>query len=135
MFKLEKVFQNSDSAYLHFINVIKSIVIFLSVYLFSILESNTLFDLLKINIFIESDYYLFSIFLSIFYFILSFFLKKNKNYNHNFISFLREDLLNIIISIVIIFSFYFILDFNLLIGINFLILLCFIIINLFLFKI
>ena len=101
MFKLEKVFQNSDSAYLHFINVIKSIVIFLSVYLFSILESNTLFDLLKINIFIESDYYLFSIFLSIFYFILSFFLKKNKNYNHNFISFLREDLLNIIISIVI----------------------------------
>ena len=135
MFKLEKVFQNSDSAYLHFINVIKSIVIFLSVYLFSILESNTLFDLLKINIFIESDYYLFSIFLSIFYFILSFFLKKNKNYNYNFISFLREDLLNIIISIVIIFSFYFILDFNLLIGINFLILLCFIIINLFLFKI
>ena len=135
MFKLEKVFQNNDSAFLYFISILKTICIFISIYLFSILEKNTIFDLLNISIFLQSEYFIFSIFLSIIFYFLTFFLKKNKDYYQNFLSFLKEDILNLIISISILIIFFFFLNINIIFKINFFYLIILIIINLFFLKI
>ena len=88
MFKLEKVFQNDDTGYYLFINFTKSLVLFSSIYIFSILEKNSVYKLLNFEIFIESKYFLYSILISSFYFFISFYYKK-KEYNKNFISFVR----------------------------------------------
>ena len=44
MFKLEKVLQNDDSAYIYFAFIIKSIVVLFSYYIFSILEENSIYE-------------------------------------------------------------------------------------------
>ena len=62
MFRLEKVFQNDDSAFIIFINFSKTIIIFLSFYIFSILEKNSIYDLLNIEIYIQSKFFYFSLF-------------------------------------------------------------------------
>ena len=108
MFKLEKVLQNDDSAYIYFTFIIKSLVVLLSYYIFSILEKNSIYELNNNQIYIDSKYYLLSILLSFFYLILSLFLKKRKSYQFNFISFLRQDVGGIIICKIIIFAIYFI---------------------------
>ena len=120
MFKLEKVFQNNDSAYLYFISILKTIFIFLTIYFFSILHNNTIYDLLNFKIFLNSIFFLFSITLSLTYFFLSFFIRNSKKYNRNFISYLREDVLNIFFSILLIFATYFILGITFPIDIVFL---------------
>ena len=51
MFKLEKVFQNDDSAYILFATIVKTLVIILSYYIFSILEKDTIYDLFNSNIY------------------------------------------------------------------------------------
>ena len=64
MFKLEKVLQNDDSAYIYFTFIIKSLIIFFSYYIFSILEENSIYELSDSKIFTNSKYYTFSILLS-----------------------------------------------------------------------
>ena len=44
MFRLEKVLQNDDSAYILFTQLVKSAGIFLSFYIFSILENNSIYE-------------------------------------------------------------------------------------------
>ena len=112
MFKLEKVLQNDDSAYIYFTFIIKSLVVFFSYYIFSILEENSIYELNDSKIFVNSKYYLFSILLAFSYLILSLFLKKRKNYQNNFISYLRQDVGGIIICKIFIFAFYFIKNEN-----------------------
>jgi exopolysaccharide biosynthesis polyprenyl glycosylphosphotransferase len=102
MFRLEKVFQNDDSGYYLFINFLKSLILFISIYFFSILEKNTIYDLLNFKIFKDSHHFLYSIFLSISFFIISFRSKK-KVYQRNFISFLKEDGVNFISANIILF--------------------------------
>ena len=111
MFRLEKVFQNDDTGYYLFINFIKSILIFVSIYLFSILEKNSIYKLLNYEIFINSKYYLYSFLVSIGYFLVSFYFKK-KEYRRNFISFLKEDLLNFLIINILVFFCFFIFKIN-----------------------
>ena len=76
MFKLEKVFQNDDTGYYLFINFIKSLILFISIYFFSILEKNSIYDLLNFEIFKDSKYFIYSILISIFFFVISFHSKK-----------------------------------------------------------
>ena len=76
MFKLEKVFQNNDSAFILFVSISKTIIILLSYYIFSILEKNTIYDLFDFNIYTQSKYYFFSIILSLTYFLISLINKK-----------------------------------------------------------
>ena len=111
MFRLEKVFQNDDSGYYLFINFFKSSILFISIYFFSILEKNTIYDLFNFKIFKDSDYFLYSIFLSISFFIISFRSKK-KIYQRNFISFLKEDTVNFISANIILFLIFFIFEIN-----------------------
>ena len=119
MFKLEKVFQNDDSGYILFTNFIKSGLLLISSYIYVILSYNSFYELNNYQIFKNSNYFLYSIILSINYFILSFFLKNRKEYRKNFISFLREDLLNIFFSIVGSFAIIFVLKINFLLELKF----------------
>ena len=117
MFKLEKVFQNDDSGYYLFINLAKSLIILISIYFFSILENHSIYYLLNFEIFINSDYYFYSILLSISFFIISIYSKK-KVYKKNFISFLKEDLSNFIFANLIVFLIFFIFKINFIIDLT-----------------
>ncbi len=108
MFKLEKVFQNDDKGYYVYKNLITSIILLLSIYIFSILEKNSIFNLLDLNLFIRSKFFLYSVLISIIYLIISC-CRKNKNYQKNFLSFLKDDLLNFIYANIVLFLIFFIL--------------------------
>ena len=111
MFKLEKVFQNDDTGYYLFINFTKSLILFISIYFFSILEKNTIYDLLNFEIFNDSKYLIYSILISIFFFVISFHSKK-KVYQKNFISFLKEDIADFILANIFTFSIFFVFEIN-----------------------
>ena len=112
MFRLEKVFQNDDKGFLLFINIIKAFTIFFSIYIYSILENRTIYQLFDFSIFVRSEYFLYALFLPILFFtIIS---SNNKNYyEENFISFLKKDILSFIFSNILIFSFFFIFNVDL----------------------
>ena len=112
MFRLEKVFQNDDSGYILFSNFIKSLIILVTIYIFVILSDYSIYELTDYQIFKNSNYFLYSIILSINYFILSFFFKNQKEYKKKFISFLKEDLLNIFFSTILCFIIIFFLKIN-----------------------
>ncbi len=135
MFRLEKVFQNDDSGYILFSNFIKSVFIFITTYVFVILSDYSIYELTDYKIFLKSNFFIYSIFLPIIYFIFSFFLKNKKEYRKNFLSFLKEDFLNILISVVFTFAIIFILKIDFGLEINFIYLLINHIIVLFLLKI
>ncbi len=134
MFKLEKVFQNDDTAYIIFVNFFKSVALIISFYIFSILEKNSIYELFEVEIYLSSKFSLYSFIFFIIYFINTFILNQGKIFKKNFISFLREDLLNIILSNILIFAFYFIFKINFEIDGTFLASLIFLIFNLFLLK-
>ena len=134
MFRLEKVLQNDDSAYIYFVKFFKSFIIFLSYYLFSILEENSIYEILDFHIFISSQYYLFSILLSLLYFVSTIFFLQNKNYKFNFISFIREDLIVIFILKISIFAIFFVNKLNFVVNQNFIYSILFLVFNLFLAK-
>ncbi len=135
MFRLEKVFQNDDSGYILFSNFIKSVFILVTTYIFVILSDYSIYELTDYNIFTSSNFFFYSILLSIIYFIFSFFLKHKKEYKKNFLSFLKEDVLNILISLVCTFAAIFIFKINFRLELNFIYLLINHIIVLFLLKI
>ncbi len=112
MFRLEKVFQNDDSGYILFSNFCKSLLLLIVTYIFVILSENSIHKLNEYEIFKESDYYFYSLILSLSYFIISLFLKDRKEYKKNFISFLREDLLTIFFSSILTFAIIFIFKIN-----------------------
>ena len=59
MNRLEKVLQNDDSAFIYFVKLSKSVSIILSFYIFSILENNSIYELLDKEIYISSKYFFF----------------------------------------------------------------------------
>ena len=98
MFKLEKVFQNDDSGYILFINFIKSIFILITIYLYSILNENTIYDLNNFDIYKNSNFFHYSIFLPVFFFLNISFYKNKSKYQKKLISFIKEDFINLIFS-------------------------------------
>ena len=134
MFRLEKVFQNDDNGFILFSNFIKSLILLVTAYTFVILSNHSIYELTDYKIFTISNFFFYSILLSIIYFILSFFFKDKKEYQKNFLSFLREDICNIIISVVFTFAIIFIFKANLKLEIKFIYLLLTQIIVLFLAK-
>ena len=134
MNRIEKVLQNDDSAYIYFIKLIKTFIVFISFYLFSILEKNSIHELIDIEIFINSKYFLIAFFFSISYFIITIFFIQNKIFKQNFISFIKEDLVPIFISQILIFFIYFLLNKFFIINLEYLYLLIFLTINLFFTK-
>ena len=112
MFRLEKVFQNDDSGYILFSNFIKSVILLATTYIYVILSDYSIYELTDYKIYKHSKFFFYSIFLSIIYFITSFFLKNKKEYKKNFLSFLKEDILNILISVICTFATIFIFGIN-----------------------
>ena len=135
MLKLEKVFQNNDSAYIYFVTFLKFILLFLSIYIFSILEKNTIYDLFDYSLFIKSEYFIYSLAVTSIYLAISISIKDTNNYQKNFLSFLKEDLLSLIASNIFIFSIFFIIGKNFYVSLSFLYLFLVTIIVLFLSKI
>ena len=111
MFNLEKVFQNDDTGYYLFINFIKSLILFISIYFFSILEKNSIYHLLNFEIFKDSKYFIYSILISILFFVISFHSKK-KIYQKNFIFFLKDDVVCFILANIFTFSIFFVFEIN-----------------------
>jgi len=111
MFKLEKVFQNDDTGYYFFINFIKSLILLIFVYIFSILEKNSIYDLLNFEIFKNSNYFMYSILISILFFAISLNSKK-KVYQKNFISFLKDDVVGFVLANIFTFFIFFVFEIN-----------------------
>ena len=111
MFKLEKVFQNDDTGYYLFINFIKSLILLIFVYIFSILEKNSIYDLLNFEIFKNSNYFMYSILISILFFAISLNSKK-KVYQKNFISFLKDDVVGFVLANIFTFFIFFVFEIN-----------------------
>ena len=68
MFKLEKVFQNDDKGFILFTEVIKTLFIFFSIYIFAILESHSIYQLFNYDIFINSNYFQYGVLFPIIFF-------------------------------------------------------------------
>ena len=134
MFRLEKVFQNDDSGFILFSNFIKSALLLFVTYIFVILIDNSIYELSDYTIYAKSNFFIYSIFLSISYFILSFFLKNKKEYKKNFLSFLKEDIFNIFFSVIFSFAIIFIFQVDFKLDIEFIYLIIFHITALFLTK-
>ena len=134
MFRLEKVFQNDDNGFILFSNFIKSLILLVTAYTFVILSNHSIYELTDYKIFTISNFFFYSILLSIIYFIFSFFFKDKKEYQKNFLSFLKEDICNIIICVAFTFSIILIFKANLKLEIKFIYLLLTQIIVLFLAK-
>ena len=98
------------------------------------MENNTIYDLFNFTIFKNSKFFYISIFVSLIFFFLSFIFKEFTVYKKNFLSFLKEDALNLIASILITFSIFFIISNNFELDIKFIYFLFFLNINLFLSK-
>ena len=136
MINLEKLFQKDDEIYVAYSHFSQSIIIFISLYVASIVKENVILELFIFNLFLTSDFFYFTLavfFLHIFSF---YFFKKHKNYIKTFYYFcfyeLKTFILSYVLNILI-----FLIFFNLKID-NWLWLfnsLVFCIINLFLLKI
>ena len=102
MFRLEKVFQNDDKFFINFSNIFKSLIIYIIIYLFSILEKNSIYEILDYKIYKTSDYFIFSliVFLSFYIFSNSFFKEHKHFFNYN-LNIVKKDFINLILSLVI----------------------------------
>ena len=74
MFRLEKIFQVDDSVYINITIFWKGFAVFLSIYIFSILEFNSIFDLLNYDIYKTSKYFYLSLYFTASYLLFSFIL-------------------------------------------------------------
>ena len=135
MFRLEKIFQQDDLFFINITIFLRSFIVFLSIYIFSILEFNSIFDLLNYNIYITSNYFYLSLYFSISYLLFSFILSiTKKRYVINLLSFLLNDIIPLFVTIPFVLYIFFILKINFNINTNILYLLILIICNLFIFR-
>ena len=102
MFRLEKVFQNDDKLFILISNFFKSFFIYIFIYLFSILEKNSIYDILNFNIYKNSLYFELSISVAtIFLFTSVFLFKTTDNYYSHNKNIIKKDLMNLLLSIII----------------------------------
>ena len=112
MFRLEKVFQNDDSAFILFVNCIKSLSIFITIYLFSIFEKNSIYEILNFHIYSNSEYFVFSIWLPLTFFSILNIIKNSNHYQKNFLSFLRNDIVSFFLAYIVLFAFFYVTQHN-----------------------
>jgi len=133
MFRLEKVFQNDDKFYNYFGIFFKSLMIYFVIYFFIILENNSIYSIGNSGIYVESNYYIFSIFLPILFFISNLFILKKTKFNNEILRVSFMDFKILLINIFILFFFFSLKNYTLLINKGFL-LLFFILITFILFS-
>ena len=101
MFRLEKVFQNDDKFFIYFSFFFKCLTIYITIYLFTILKDNTVYDILDLNIYYNSNYYLFSIFLPILFFFSNIIIFKDNRFNNKNLQKIFEDIKIIVFDILL----------------------------------
>ena len=110
MFRLEKVFQNDDKFFIFNSNIIKTFSIYIFIYLFSILEKNSIYEILNYKIYKDSNYFIFSLTTPIiYYFLTSILFKSHKNFYYYNDNILKKDFGCLFISLlfsILIFKFY-----------------------------
>jgi FlaA1/EpsC-like NDP-sugar epimerase len=132
MFRLEKIFQKDDNLYINISILLKSFLVFLSIYAFSILEFNSIYDLFNFDIYKKSKFFFISLYFPIFYLLFSFILRATKKrYVVHLLSFFLNDIIPLIVAIPLILYIFFIFKINYIIDISNIYLLVFIIFNLF----
>ena len=135
MFKLENIFQANDSVYINASILFKGLSVFLSIYIFSILEFNSIFDILDYDIYKTSKYFYLSFFFTVSYLIFSFALGTvKKKYMTGFLIFITNDIIPLLISLPFTLYLFFLLKINFNIDINISYLLILIISNIFIFR-
>jgi len=135
MINFEKLFQKDDEIFVAYSHFFQSLIILFSLYITSILDKNIILDIFKIDLFISSKYFLFTISVFLSHLMIFYFVKNHKNYVKTFYYFFFYDLKNILtvyLVLVIFFNFFEKKHFDYLWFFNSLI---FIVINLFLLKI
>ena len=135
MFRSEKIFQHDDFFFINFTHFIKSFVVFISIYAFSILEFNSIFDLLNFDIYKNSKYFNLSFFFSIIYLLNSFIFRTiKKKYVISHLIFFINDIIPLFVTLpfTLYIFFLFKIDFN--IDINTLYLIILIVCNLFIVR-
>ena len=135
MFRLEKIFQVDDSVYINIVIFLKGFAVFLSIYIFSILEFNSIYDLLNYDIYKTSKYFYLSLYFTASYLLFSFILGiMKRKYVTSFLIFLVNDIVPFVITLPFTLYIFFILkmDFNIDINISYLLIL--IICNLFIVR-
>ena len=135
MFRLEKIFQADDSVYINIAIFWKSIAVFLSIYIFSILEFNSIFDLLNYDIYKTSKYFYLSLYFTASYLLFSFILGiMKKRYVTSFLIFLLNDIVPFVITLPFTLYIFFLLKMDFSIDINISYLFILIICNIFIFR-
>ena len=133
MIKLEKIFQKDDNLYISFSIFLKSFLVFLLIYIFSVLEFNSIYDLLNLDIYKKSKYFIISIYFPFFYFLFSFiFRTTKKRYVVHFFTFLLNDIIPFIVTIPFTFYIFFILKIDYMMNMGDIYLSILVIFNLFL---
>ena len=135
MFRSEKIFQHDDFFFINITHFIKSFVIFFSIYVFSILEFNSIYDLLNFDIYKNSKYFYLSFFLPSIYLVTSFIFRTiKKKYVISFFIFFINDLLPLLITLPFTLYVFFLvkIDFNIDLNSSYLIIL--IVCNLFIVR-
>jgi lipopolysaccharide/colanic/teichoic acid biosynthesis glycosyltransferase len=135
MFKLEKIFQKDDNLYINISILLKSFLVFLSIYVFAILEFNSIYDLFNFDIYKKTKYFAISIYFPIFYFLFSsIFRVTKKRYVVHFLSFFLNDIIPLIVTIPFTLYIFFLLKINYKMDISNVYLFVFVIFNLFLIR-
>jgi lipopolysaccharide/colanic/teichoic acid biosynthesis glycosyltransferase len=119
MIKWEKIFQKDDHLYINISIFFKCFFVYLLIYIFSILEFNSIFDLHNFDIYKTSKYFILSLYIPIFYLLFSFvFRATKKRYVIHFLSFLLNDIVPLIIVIPFTIYLFFILKINFILDVN-----------------
>lgn len=87
MINLEKLFQRDDEIFISINYFIQSIIIFLTLYVSSILNEHIIYDLISFQLFINSDYFYFTIIVSLSHVLGFAFVKKIQKLCENAIFF------------------------------------------------
>ena len=133
MFRLEKVFQNDDKLFIFISIIIKSFFIYIFIYLFSILEKNSIYEILNYDLYKNSLYFKLSISIPIIFFLISIILLKSiDNFYFHEKKIIKKDLINLLFSVII--SYIFTNFFKNKLIINYLILITFLTIGLLLIQ-
>ena len=73
MLRLEKVFQNDDKLFIYFSVILNTFSVLVSLYIFSILENNTIYELTETHLFKSSKYFNLAIIITPLFFIVCIF--------------------------------------------------------------
>jgi len=102
MFRLEKVFQNDDNFFIKFTNILKFFFLFILIYVFSILENNSIYELFDFYLFKNSIFFKFSfIFIFINFLITILFFKSHNNFLSFYKNVIKREFFILIISLIV----------------------------------